>query len=85
MARNADLLDRMRSNPVGDWTIRDVEALCRQHGVGCTPPARGDHYKISHRSEAQILTIPAHRPIKPFYIRELVKFVTRVGEPDDAI
>jgi hypothetical protein len=29
----SDLLDRMRRNPVGDWNIRDVETLCREHGL----------------------------------------------------
>jgi hypothetical protein len=85
MPRKDDLLDRMRRNPVGDWTIKDVETVCRQHGIACSPPSRGDHFKISHRSQNQILTIPAHRPIKPFYIRELVKFVACVGGPDDTI
>jgi len=28
----------------------------------------------------QILTIPAHRPIKPVYVRELVRFVDAVRE-----
>ena len=26
-------LDRMRSSPSSDWTIDDVSALCREHGV----------------------------------------------------
>jgi hypothetical protein len=29
----SDLLDRMRRNPAGDWHMRDVEALCREHGL----------------------------------------------------
>jgi len=29
---------------------------------------------------AQILTIPARRPIKPVYVRELVKFIDAVRE-----
>lgn len=27
-----------------------------------------------------ILTIPAHRPVKPVYIRELIRFVDAVRE-----
>ena len=26
-------LERMRGNPAGDWTISDIEAVCREHGV----------------------------------------------------
>jgi len=29
----ADLLESMRSNPAGDWSIRDVEAICREYGL----------------------------------------------------
>ena len=34
-----DMLERLRRNPLGDWAIRDVEALCRQNGILCE--ARG--------------------------------------------
>lgn len=71
-----DLLARMRRNPQGDWTIRDVERVCAQAGLRCTPPTGGgSHYKVSHPARAEILTIPARRPIKPVYIRKLVQLV----------
>lgn len=74
-----DLLERMRSNPAGDWTIGDIERLCRAHGIYCKPPSGGgSHYKIAHDAVADILTIPARRPIKPRYIRLLVSFVRLV-------
>jgi hypothetical protein len=77
-----DLLDRMRRNPAGDWTIKDVETLCRAHGVNCSPPTGGgSHYKVSHLSQRQILTIPFRKPIKPVYIRKLVRFIDIVGGP----
>lgn len=72
-------LDEMRSNPAGDWTIADVEAVCREHGVRCVPPRGGSHYKISHPSRREILTIPHRRPIKAVYIRKLVRFIEGVG------
>lgn len=72
-------LERMRANPQGDWAIRDVEALCREHGVACEAPRGGSsHYKVSHPSQIEILTVPFKRPIKPIYIRRLVAFVDAV-------
>jgi hypothetical protein len=68
----------MRANPRGDWRIGDVIALCEAHGIACTPPRGGSHYKVSHRASAEILTIPARRPIKPVYIRALLRFVDRI-------
>jgi hypothetical protein len=77
----ADLLERMRRNPAGDWSIRDVERLCRTHGWNCIPPlGGGSHYKVSHANVREILTIPARRPIKPVYIRRLVHMIEAMGE-----
>jgi hypothetical protein len=33
------------------------------------------HYKVSHPAAREILTIPHRRPIKPVYIRKLVKLI----------
>ncbi|WAJ29815.1 type II toxin-antitoxin system HicA family toxin [Antarcticirhabdus aurantiaca] len=72
-------LDRMRRAPQGDWTIADVEALCREFGVSAEPPRGGrSHYKISHPAVAAILTLPFKRLIKPIYIRKLVALIDEV-------
>lgn len=73
------LLEQMRRNP-RDWRVGDVERLCSAEGVGCTPPRKGSHYKVKHPTVADVLTIPAHRPIKPVYIRALVRFIDAVRE-----
>lgn len=73
------LLERMRRNPKSDWTIKDVAALCREHGIDCSPArSGGSHYKVTHPSMPEILTVPFKRPIKPVYIRKLVVFVDAV-------
>lgn len=74
----SNILDRMRRNPAADWTISDVETVCAQHEVRCTPPSRGTHYKVSHPSQQAILTVPRARPVKAVYIRRLVKFIEAV-------
>jgi hypothetical protein len=63
------------------WSIADVERICRAYGVRCTSPSGGgSHYKISHPSQREILTVPFRRPIKPVYIRKLVRFVDAVRD-----
>lgn len=79
MARGEKLLERMRANP-RDWRIEDVERLCAAFGVSCTPPRKGSHYKVKHASQEEILTIPAHRPVKQVYVVDLVRFIERVIE-----
>ncbi len=76
-------LEAMRANPRAGWAIADVEALCAEFGIACSPPrGGGSHYRIGHPSQREKLTIPSKRPIKPVYIRDLVQFVDRVkGAP----
>lgn len=69
----------MRSNP-RDWRIEDVIRVCNAFDVACTAPKKGSHYKVKHPSQEEILTIPVHRPIKPVYIADLVRFIERVIE-----
>jgi hypothetical protein len=67
-------LSAMRRCP-NDWTIRDVEHLCRNLGLACRAPKRGEHHVISQPKVEGLLTIPTRRPIKPFYIMLLVQLV----------
>ena len=71
-------LEAMRRDPVGDWTIEDVEVVCRSRGIDCVAPARGSHYDVPHPSQREILTIPARRTLKPAYLRKFVAFVEAV-------
>ena len=70
MTKTEKLLDRMRKNPKGDWTIADVEKLCRAHGVDFDAPSNGSHFKVT--AKGGVLSVPARRPIKPVYITALV-------------
>lgn len=73
-------LEQMRASPSGDWRIRDVEALCNEHGLTCSPPrGGGSHYKVAHPAVADMLSIPFARPIKSVYIRKLVQMVDAVS------
>ncbi len=69
-------LERMRANPMADWSIRDVEALCREFEVLCEPArGGGSHYKVAHPRMPEKLTVPYKRPIKAVYVRRLVAFI----------
>jgi hypothetical protein len=72
-------LEAMRQNPADDWTIGDVQAVCREHNVLCEPArGGGSHYKVAHHRLVEKLTIPFKRSIKPVYIRKLVAFIDAV-------
>jgi len=78
--RAADLLERMRANPQADWTIADIERVCRMCGLTMTAPRRGSHYKVRDPASRTALTIPARRPIRAVYIRALVALADRFRE-----
>lgn len=80
MAQAEKRLEDMRSNPKGDWTIDDVRVVCNGHGVELRSPKGSSHYKVTHESQRDILTIPYDRPIKPVYIRRLVEFIDAVKD-----
>ena len=83
MSKADKLLDRMRRNPAGDWTIQDVQTLCKGLGWVCLPPSGGgSHWKVAIPGSEAILTIPAKRPIKPVYIRKLTDYAK--GSTDGA-
>lgn len=75
MAPKKTLLESMRHRPHDDWSIKDVETVCRQNGLHCDKPSGGSHYKVYSDKIAAILTIPAARPIKTVYIRQLVSLI----------
>ena len=77
VARGERLLARMRANP-RDWRIQDVETLCRAIGLDFDRPSGGSHYGISDPTQLAHPTVPFARPIKPIYIRRLVRFVDAV-------
>jgi predicted RNA binding protein YcfA (HicA-like mRNA interferase family) len=66
-------LERMRVNP-RDWKIEDVVSVAKEWNLEVRSHG-GSHYTFSHPDVDLHVTIPAHRPIKPVYIKEFIKFV----------
>ncbi|MYA55269.1 addiction module toxin, HicA family [Candidatus Poribacteria bacterium] len=76
--RRDKLLEKMRNNPRDNWRITHVETLARRYGFSINRPKRGgSHVTLRHDSGVR-LTIPDHRPIRPMYIRRLVKMIDQL-------
>lgn len=80
--RNSKRLEKMRVNPHGDWSIQDVEGVCREHDIACEKPTNGSHFKVKHHSQNEILTIRFKRPVKAVYIKKLIASSTLSGLPN---
>ena len=73
MAKSARLLDSMRANPKADWTPDNVKTVVRAYGLILRQ--KGTSHAVVTNGLGQHLTIPMHKPIKPFYIKRLVELI----------
>ena len=81
--RAGGLLERMRTNLRADWTIADIERVCRECGLTITAPRRGSHYKIRDPQGGPTLTVPARRPVKPIYVKMLIALADQIRRRKD--
>lgn len=77
-ARAEKTLTKMRRNP-RDWRIEQLEAVARAHGTNIRKPG-GSHVIFEHPLVAELLSVPARRPIKPVYVRRFVAWIDSVTE-----
>ena len=76
--RRDKLLKKMKNNPRDDWQITDVEKLANRYGFSINRPRGGSSHVTLRHDSGRRLTIPAHRPIKPVYIRKLVQMIDQL-------
>ena len=79
MSKAQKLLAAMQSNQL-DWQMAQVETVAKANGLTVHSPG-GSHHIVRHANGKKI-SIPAHRPIKPIYIRQFVRLVV-TGKGDD--
>ena len=80
MSKAEKLLTRMRANP-RDWDIADLKVLAKRFGVDWRQPGTSH---VTFTAEGQIpVTVPAHKPVKPIYIKKFLALLEAVGEPDE--
>ncbi len=73
MSKADKTLDKMRINP-RDWRIDDLESVAKSHGLTIRKPA-GRHV-IFQKTGCQLeVSVPAHKPIKPVYVRRLIELI----------
>jgi len=78
MTKADKTLARMRNNP-RDWRIDDLKAIAERHGVEWRQP--GTSHVTFCAPNGEMLTVPAHKPIKPVYIRAFVAMIDSMEDP----
>ena len=66
-------LDKMRTGP-HDWRIEDLEVVARRHGL-TVRKLGGSHVIFQKQGVALEVSVPAHKPIKPVYVRRLIELI----------
>jgi predicted RNA binding protein YcfA (HicA-like mRNA interferase family) len=62
----------MKANP-RDWRIEGLKSVADAHGMVYRQPG-GSHVVFRHPNGAMI-SVPAHRPIKPVYVKKFVRLI----------
>ncbi len=81
MSPTKKLLDRMRNNP-RDWRIELLENVAKHYGVNVRKSG-GSHVVFDHPCWVELLCVPAHRPIKPVYIKKFVNLIDFLTEKEN--
>jgi predicted RNA binding protein YcfA (HicA-like mRNA interferase family) len=66
------ILEKMRANPL-DWRIESLKTVARAPNIEWRQ--QGTSHVVFVRSDGRTLPVPAHRPIKPIYIKKFVDLV----------
>ncbi|MDP4302639.1 type II toxin-antitoxin system HicA family toxin [Leptothrix discophora] len=72
MSTAQKLLDAMANNP-RDWSIEQVLTVARHAGLSVRCPG-GSHHILRNPAGRKI-SVPAHRPVKPVYIKALLRLI----------
>ena len=72
MSKADKILTKMTQNP-RDWRIESVKTVAQTYGIEWRQ--KGTSHVVFIRGDRKTLPIPAHRPIKPIYIKKFIDFV----------
>lgn len=80
MSKADKRLLKLKQNPM-DWRIEDLKSIADQCGIDYRQP--GTSHVTFRTSSGKKLTVPAHKPIKPVYIKQFVILIEEMMEDGD--
>ena len=79
MSKIEKQLEKMRRNPL-DWRIEDLKAIADRVGLSYRQPGSSH---VTFRSPSGLkLTVPAHKPIKPVYVKKFVELMEELEDEE---
>ena len=73
MTKSEKTLNKMKTSPK-DWRIEQLETIAYQYGVSVRKTG-GSHVVFDHNDWIELLCVPAHRPIKPVYVKKFIALI----------
>ena len=70
------IIQKMTANPK-DWRIRNLENIAEHYHLNVRKSS-GSHVVFGHKNSDIVVTVPAHKPIKPVYIKQFLTLVESV-------
>ena len=67
----------MKTNPKKDLQISNLESIAEYYGIDIRKSGES-HVVFGHNESGIVVTVPAHRPIKPIYIKQFIILVESV-------
>lgn len=72
MSKIDKILEKMKNNP-HDWRIESIKTVAKAYNIEWRQ--NGTSHVVFIRNDGKTLPIPAHRPIKPIYIKKFINFL----------
>lgn len=76
MSKFDKLIIKMRSNP-RDWRIDDLKAVAERFSIEYRQP--GTSHVTFRFPNGSKVTVPAHRPVKPIYVKQFIELFDEGG------
>ena len=76
MSKHEKILARMWNNP-RDWKIEELISIATHYEIEVRSDG-GSHHVFSHPLVPLTICVPAHRPIKPVYIRQFLSLIEQI-------
>lgn len=78
MTTTKKLLEKIRHQQ-HDWRMEQLEIIAKHYDIKVRKSG-GSHVVFTHTKWAELICIPAHRPIKQIYIKKLVLLLDALEE-----
>jgi hypothetical protein len=80
MSKFKKLISSLKSNPKGDWKIEDLKRIAHKLDIDYRQP--GTSHVTFRCPSGDKLTVPVHKPVKPFHIKMFVEMLEKQVNDD---